>query len=70
MTILACVAATSHAQTFPNGPISVVVPLAPGDAADVSARAMGEEVSRLLSTPVIVVNRPGAGGAISATAAA
>jgi tripartite-type tricarboxylate transporter receptor subunit TctC len=45
----------------------VVVPLAPGDAADVSARAMGEEISRLLNTPVIAVNRPGAGGAIGAS---
>ena len=55
-----------QAQTFPNGPISIVVPLAPGDAADISARAMGEEISRLLSTPVLVVNRPGGGGTIGA----
>ena len=54
----------AQAQTFPSGPISVVVPLAPGDAADVSARAMGEEISRRLNTPVIAVNRPGAGGAL------
>ena len=66
MTILACVAASSHAQTFPSGPISVVVPAAPGDAVDISARAMGEEISKLLNTPVIAVNRPGAGGAIGA----
>lgn len=61
---LFCLAVFARAQTFPAGPISVVVPLAPGDAADVSARAMGEEISRLLNTPVVVVNRPGAGGAI------
>jgi tripartite-type tricarboxylate transporter receptor subunit TctC len=61
-----CLAAFVQAQTFPSGPISVVVPLAPGDAADVSARAMGEEISRLLNTPVVAVNRPGAGGAIGA----
>ena len=61
-----CLAAFAQAQTFPAGPISVVVPLAPGDAADVSARAMGEEISKLLNTPVIAVNRPGAGGAIGA----
>ena len=65
--VLVSLAVSSQAQTFPSGPISVVVPLAPGDAADVSARAMGEEISRLLNTPVIAVNRPGAGGAIGAS---
>jgi tripartite-type tricarboxylate transporter receptor subunit TctC len=56
--------ATVQAQPFPAGPISVVVPLAPGDAADISARALGEEISRLLNTSVVVINRPGAGGAV------
>ena len=56
-----------HAQAFPAGPISIVVPLAPGDAADISARAMGDEISRVLKTPVVVVNRPGGGGTIGAT---
>ena len=63
---LVCPTECVQAQTFPNGPISIVVPLAPGDAADISARAMGEEISRLLSTPVLVVNRPGGGGTIGA----
>jgi tripartite-type tricarboxylate transporter receptor subunit TctC len=57
-------AATAQAQPFPTGPINLVVPLAPGDAADIAARAMGEEISRLLKTPVLSINRPGAGGAI------
>ena len=56
--------ATAQAQPFPNGPISVVVPLAPGDAADIAARVLGEEISRLLKTPVLSINRPGAGGAV------
>ncbi len=56
--------ATAQAQPFPTGPISLVVPLAPGDAADIAARALGEEISRLLKTPVILINRPGAGGAV------
>jgi tripartite-type tricarboxylate transporter receptor subunit TctC len=63
---LVCLPAFALAQPFPNGPISVVVPLAPGDAADTSARLMSEEMSKLLNTPVVVVNRPGAGGAIAA----
>jgi tripartite-type tricarboxylate transporter receptor subunit TctC len=52
------------AQPFPAGPITLVIPLAPGDAADIAARALGEEMSRLLKTPVVPINRPGAGGAV------
>ena len=63
---VACSTACVQAQAFPSGPISILVPLAPGDAADISARAMAEEISRLLNTPVLVVNRPGGGGTIGA----
>jgi tripartite-type tricarboxylate transporter receptor subunit TctC len=63
---LVCLPASARAQPFPAGPISVVVPLAPGDAADIAARAMGEEISRLLNTPVLVINRPGGGGVVAA----
>jgi len=66
--LLACAliwpSATTQAQPFPAGPISLVIPLAPGDAADIAARALAEEISRLLKTPVVAVNRPGAGGAM------
>ncbi len=61
-----CLPACALAQPFPSGPISVVVPLAPGDAADIAARVMGEEISRLMNTPVFAINRPGAGGAVGA----
>jgi len=57
---------TTPAQPFPAGPITVVIPLAAGDAADIAARALGEEISKLLKTPVLAVNRPGAGGAVGA----
>jgi tripartite-type tricarboxylate transporter receptor subunit TctC len=66
--LLACaliwIPATAQGQPFPTGPISLVVPLAPADAADIAARALGEEISKLLKTPVLSINRPGAGGAI------
>ena len=62
---LAC-AGGAFAQSFPSGPVSIVVPLAPGDAADISARSMAEEMSRRLGVPVLAVNRPGAGGAVGA----
>ena len=63
---LVCLPASTQAQTFPSGPIRVVIPLAPGDAADITARVMSEEISRLLNTPVLAINRPGAGGAVGA----
>lgn len=61
-----CLPVIGLAQSFPAGPVNVVVPLAPGDAADTTVRALGEDMSRQLNTPVVVVNRPGAGGAVAA----
>lgn len=55
----------AHAQSYPKGTINLVIPLAPGDAADSTARLMGEELSKLLGAPVAVVNRPGAGGVLA-----
>src|ERR671919_2804096 len=52
------------AQVYPNQTINLVIPLAAGDAADIACRAMGEELSKLLKVPIIVVNRPGAGGTL------
>jgi tripartite-type tricarboxylate transporter receptor subunit TctC len=60
----------AFAQGFPAGPVTVVVPLAPGDAADISARTMAEEMARRLGVPVLSVNRPGAGGAVGAAGVA
>jgi tripartite-type tricarboxylate transporter receptor subunit TctC len=53
-----------YAQSYPKGPINLVIPLAPGDATDIAGRLMGEELSKLLKTPIVVVNRPGAGGTV------
>jgi tripartite-type tricarboxylate transporter receptor subunit TctC len=57
------------AQGYPNQAISVVMPLAPGDAADIACRAMAEELSKLLKVPIIVVNKPGAGGTLGTDSA-
>jgi len=53
-----------HAQDYPKGSVTLVIPLAPGDATDTSARAIAEELSRELKVAIIPVNRPGAGGAL------
>jgi len=52
------------AQPYPSAPVTIVVPLAAGDGGDTTARAMSEDLSRQLGVPVLVANRPGAGGAI------
>src|SRR3990172_246948 len=67
LTVLALILGTvphARAQAYPTGPISVVIPLSPGDAADIAARSMGEELSKLLKVPIVAVNRPGAGGTV------
>jgi tripartite-type tricarboxylate transporter receptor subunit TctC len=58
--------APAMAQTYPDKPIRVMAPFPPGGLVDVLARALGEEMSKSLGQPVIVENKPGAGGSIGA----
>ena len=59
-------AATALAQDFPNKPIKIVVPYAPGGTTDVLARFLGQRMSSNLGQPVVIDNRPGAGEAVGA----
>ncbi len=52
------------AQAYPSKPIKIIVPFTPGSATDVMGRIVGERLSAAFGQPVIVDNRPGAGGTI------
>ena len=50
-----------HAQSYPQYPIQLVIPGAPGDALDIAGRTIAEELAKILKTPVIPLNKPGGG---------
>ena len=62
--VLAVVVGTASAQTYPSKPIKIIVPFTPGSATDVMARIVGERMNAAWGQPVIVENKPGAGGTI------
>jgi tripartite-type tricarboxylate transporter receptor subunit TctC len=55
----------AQAQTWPDKPVHIIVAFTPGSATDVIARSMSNELSARLGQPVIIENRPGAGGTIA-----
>ena len=58
--------ASAQASDFPNRPITLVVPLAPGGSNDILARLVGQKLERKFGKPVIIENRPGGGGITAA----
>lgn len=66
--VLAVLAA--RAQDYPSRPLRLIVPQGPGGASDVGARVVAERLGRALGQPIVIENRPGAGGSIGVDAAA
>lgn len=58
--------ADAQGQGFPSKPVRFIVPFTAGSGTDIVARTVGEAMSRSLGQPVIIENRPGAGGTVAA----
>jgi len=58
----------ARAQGFPSRPIRIIVPFAAGGVADLTARAIGARIVERLGQPVVIDNRPGAGGIVAGQA--
>lgn len=65
-TALFMLSLTASAQDFPSRPITMIVPVPPGGAVDVTARALADQMSKSLGQPVVVENRTGASGMLGA----
>ena len=64
--LLLALAPADFAQAFPDKPIKFVVPFTAGSGTDIVARTVAEPMSRALGQPIVVENKPGAGGTLGA----
>src|SRR5258707_7951580 len=67
--LIAASASLSFAD-YPDRPIQIIVPYTPGGTVDILARALGARLAGAWGQPVVIVNRPGAGGSVGADAVA
>ena len=73
VSFLVCVGlvgAASAQQNYPNKPIRYIVPFGPGGSTDLLGRIVAQHLQDAWGQPVVIDNRPGAGGAVGATAVA
>jgi len=64
--LLALIGFAAHAQSYPNKPITIIVPFGPGSGSDIIARIVGARLSQSVGQSVVIENKPGANGAIAA----
>src|SRR5438270_8180698 len=62
--------AAAQGDTYPNKPVRIITHSAAGGAPDVMLRIVGDRLGALLGQQIVVLNQPGAGGAVAARAAA
>jgi tripartite-type tricarboxylate transporter receptor subunit TctC len=62
--LLVSASAAAIAQSYPSRPIKLIVPLAAAGTGDTLSRTVGEEMARELGQPVVIENKPGAGGLV------
>jgi tripartite-type tricarboxylate transporter receptor subunit TctC len=67
---IALVSDAASAQSFPSRPITVIVPFAGGSASDVVSRVLFNKMATILGQPIVVENKPGAGGNLGTALAA
>ncbi len=65
VALMGAAVATAQAQSWPTRSLRIVVTLSPGSTSDIVARVIADPLSRALGQPVVVENRPGAGGKVA-----
>ena len=70
VAVAALASVSAFAQTWPSGPVKMIIPWPPGGGNDVLGRRLGEALAAPLGQPVVVENRAGANGLIGAEAVA